>query len=198
MLFIFLSLHGFSSRMVHPQGKPQRADCVGVFRINLWASEGTQHSLLCPGNNETGWDFVPDRCCLGHKTKCLCHKTNKVWTNRTNSLFHHKNSLQRRGQGMEQNPSSFWTVSILFLFEMIVLVQNHLSFLKHCAWAILGFNLGAYWSILDKGSPLQDRQLSIKMQHFLPLNLKFHREFERPEGGENMMLSGINPGLRWT
>lgn len=34
------------------------------------------------------------------------------------------------GEGMEQNSCSFWTISILYLFEMILLVQNHLVFEK--------------------------------------------------------------------
>lgn len=127
-LFIFILFTRIYFRDVASPGKTQRADCVGVFRVTLQASEGSWHSLVCPGNTEAGWDFVPDRCCLEHKTNCLCHKTNKVWTNRRNPSFHHKNNMQGRGQGMEQNSSSFRTISILFLFEINILAQNHLSF----------------------------------------------------------------------
>lgn len=49
---------------------------VGVSRINLWASEGIWHGLLCPGNTGTGWDFVRDRCRLEHEAKCQGHKMN--------------------------------------------------------------------------------------------------------------------------
>ena len=121
--FILFFLFRFISRMAHPQGSPRELVML-VFAEWIY---GPPRALLCPGNTETGWDFVPDAVWNIKQNACAA-KPNKIWTKRTNPSFHHKHSMWRKEQALEQSSSSFWAISIWHLFEMVILSQNHLSF----------------------------------------------------------------------